>query len=92
MRKLFYAVMDEKTRLSPAYEGTIYDRAVLEWAKEPPTKPGWYMTDGNDGPVIALVKDGDSMLFVEFAGQEFDLIDFTYWLGPLPLMPLPDGE
>lgn len=65
-----------------------------DWTTEPPTEPGWYwatprMVEGWEdiSPQIAEVyKNLSDRLKVLFDGNDdFDLADFTHWLGPLPL-------
>jgi hypothetical protein len=75
-----------------------------EWAKEPPTVPGWYWAHdrkslGEDPPAIVRVIEApfpqySGPLIVEIMGYDetFSLSDFAMWAGPIEAPPLPEGE
>lgn len=59
----------------------------FEWTTEPPTQEGWYwVVNGNkEIEIVKVYKTCDGLYaWTVTSERDFDLKDFSMWLGPLP--------
>ena len=64
----------------------------MEWSIIPPVEPDYYWAyenlDPEDADVMLVLFDGSCVW--DFDGQEFELGDFSHWMGPIEIPTPPD--